>query len=493
MLVRHSLRCIYLLGWLWLPLQIYSQTPLGGHADPSGSGQPPAAQSSAPAANATRTGRELFKVHCEKCHGADGTGRAARGPLPEITDFTDPSWHERRDDEQLLASILDGKGKDMPAFRAKIGQDRARAVVAHVRSFDPTTNKSGKRPERASASPNGFEDEVRRLEKEMEAVKKQLRQLSEESIAKERSKPPEPSPPPSKPSQPSPAPDAPKPSSPAATGAPDVRELFRQHCVKCHGEDGTGTKARRKTGIPNFTDTSWQARRDNAQLLASVLDGKGDEMPPFREKLSEEQARNLITHVRTFAGSAEKAMQNQQEWPGEIHPWTGKSGDDKAAAPASDETGESQPPGCFLQKLVPWLGTFHPPSVHFPIALLTVAAVAELLRMVTSKQWCDTVSRYCVWFGTLTAVPAGVLGWCRVGFHLVDASWVVTTHRWLGTSTVAGAVLVLVLSELSRRKDRPRMQMCFRFALLVVAAVVLVTGFFGGAVVFGLHHYAWPG
>jgi hypothetical protein len=66
------------------------------------------------------------------------------------------------------------------------------------------------------------------------------------------------------------------------------------------------------------------------------------------------------------------------------------------------------------------------------------------------------------------------------------------THRWVGTSTVACAGLVLVLGEVSRRPDRRRTRMAFRVSLFVVAALVLVTCFFGGAVVFGLDHYAWP-
>jgi hypothetical protein len=59
------------------------------------------------------------------------------------------------------------------------------------------------------------------------------------------------------------------------------------------------------------------------------------------------------------------------------------------------------------------------------------------------------------------------------------------THRWLGTFTVACAGLVLVLSERSRQPDRRRTRVWFR-------GTPLVTGFFGGAVVFGLDHYTWP-
>jgi hypothetical protein len=53
--------------------------------------------------------------------------------------------------------------------------------------------------------------------------------------------------------------------------------------------------------IPNFTDASWQKKRDDAQLLATILDGKEPDMPSWRAKISEEQARGLVVHVRGFA------------------------------------------------------------------------------------------------------------------------------------------------------------------------------------------------
>ncbi len=142
--------------------------------------------------------------------------------------------------------------------------------------------------------------------------------------------------------------------------------------------------------------------------------------------------------------------------------------------------------------MIRWLGKFHPPLVHFPIALLTAAAVAELLRLATGKPAFDAISRFCVWFGTLTAVVAGILGWFLGGFRFTDASWVMMVHRWVGTLTVAFAVLVLVLSELSRHPTRGRTQVWFRVILFVAAALVSVTGFFGGAVVFGINYHDWP-
>jgi mono/diheme cytochrome c family protein/uncharacterized membrane protein len=270
---------------------------------------------------------------------------------------------------------------------------------------------------------------------------------------------------------------APGPSAPKATRA-QARELFEKHCAKCHGKDGTGSEERDNLPkIPNFTAVSWQNKSKDAQLVASILEGKGtqgEEMPSWRGKISEEQARGLVVYIRAFAPTTRQSVQGQQK-----------------VATSADRAEARAPRGLF-EKMIRWLGNFHPPAVHFPIALLTAAAVAELLRMATGKDAFDAITRYCVWFGTLAAVAAGVLGWFLAGFHLTDASWVLMTHRWLGTSTVACAGLVLVLSEASRRPDRRRTRVCFRVTLLVVAILVSTTGFFGGAVVFGLDHYAWP-
>jgi uncharacterized membrane protein len=195
-------------------------------------------------------------------------------------------------------------------------------------------------------------------------------------------------------------------------------------------------------------------------------------MPPHRGKISEEQARGLVAYVRSFA------------------PATGKSGQEEQEGP--DLTQEAGSSRSLFEKSIRWLGRFHPAAVHFPVALLVAAAVAELLRVATGQPAFDAISRYCVWFGTLAAVIAGVLGWFLAGFQLRDDSWVLTTHRWLGTSTVVCAALVLVLGEVSRRPDRRRTRICFRFALLALAGLVSVTGFFGGAVVYGIDHYRWP-
>lgn len=149
--------------------------------------------------------------------------------------------------------------------------------------------------------------------------------------------------------------------------------------------------------------------------------------------------------------------------------------------------------GSGLARLIGWLGNFHPPSTDFPIALLISAAVAELLLMVTGRPMFDAAARFCVWLGSLGAVGAVTLGWFFAGFRLSDLDWIMTLHRWLGTGAGVLAIGLLILCVLAHRPDDRgrRVLAWYRVALFVAAALVAANGFFGGAMIYGLDHYAW--
>jgi uncharacterized membrane protein len=251
--------------------------------------------------------------------------------------------------------------------------------------------------------------------------------------------------------------------------------------VKCHGKDGTGSRARsRYTEIPDFSNASWQAGRSDQELTDSILDGKGSAMPPAEDGVGEEQARGLAVYVRAFTPAVGQEARVEHAEAGDVQ------GQDLP------ESSLASPSPGFAEKLIRWLGKFHPPAVHFPIALLSAAAVAEVLRMATGKPEFDEITRFCIWLGALTALGAGLLGWFLGGFHLADASWVMMAHRWLGTLAVLWAGLVLLLCEMSRQPGRLKARICFRCTLFLMALLVSVTGFLGGTVVFGFNHYQWP-
>lgn len=80
----------------------------------------------------------------------------------------------------------------------------------------------------------------------------------------------------------------------------DVKKLFKQHCIKCHGADGAGQTAFGEiVGAADFTDAEWQKKVDDQRLVNSMTHGRG-QMPSFGKKLSEQQIILLLKYVRAF-------------------------------------------------------------------------------------------------------------------------------------------------------------------------------------------------
>ena len=140
------------------------------------------------------------------------------------------------------------------------------------------------------------------------------------------------------------------------------------------------------------------------------------------------------------------------------------------------------------QHFVSWVGHFHPALTVFPIAMILSAALAELLRLWTKAPWLDGASRWCMIVGGIGAAITAPLGWAFATEH--GGSWTLEVHRWLGTAAGAGGVVLLVLSELARRRGGGTLTL-FRSVLFLAVPLVMATGFFGGAMVYGLHEYDW--
>lgn len=142
-------------------------------------------------------------------------------------------------------------------------------------------------------------------------------------------------------------------------------------------------------------------------------------------------------------------------------------------------------------RFLSWLGRFHPAAAHFPVALLIAAAIAELLGRVRQVDGLDAVVRFCVWTGAIGAVVAAPLGWFNAGWDLTHDDRVLAIHRWAGTATLLWGVLLVVLIEVSRRRDTTGWRRS-RFAALMIAAVLIgLVGHFGGMLVFGTDYYLW--
>jgi len=109
------------------------------------------------------------------------------------------------------------------------------------------------------------------------------------------------------PSAPSTQPQTPS-AQPAGGGggsAATIAELYNKNCVVCHQADGKGAPMFKEQGIPDFTDAAWQAKETDADFIEVITNGKEEggkkKMPAFKDKLTSEQIKEMVTYVRNFA------------------------------------------------------------------------------------------------------------------------------------------------------------------------------------------------
>jgi mono/diheme cytochrome c family protein len=120
------------------------------------------------------TAVQLFEQRCARCHEEDGTGSSLRDNVPQIPNFRNRAWHVGRSDVELVVAILEGKGTRMPAFAGRISEPEARALVKHIRAFEPSS-----RP-RTVAPATDFDRRFRELQMELEDLRKRFWKLAAE-------------------------------------------------------------------------------------------------------------------------------------------------------------------------------------------------------------------------------------------------------------------------------------------------------------------------
>jgi quinol-cytochrome oxidoreductase complex cytochrome b subunit/mono/diheme cytochrome c family protein len=208
---------------------------------------------------------QIYLAYCLGCHDADGRGKSVRGAMSEIPDFTSVKWQNSRKDSDLLHSILEGKGKLMLPMKDKLSPADAKHLVSLVRQFEGEKQVVKLEPKQPSVTPTPVEPTV--VPEPKRTRKSAPASPIFETIARTR----------------------------------EATAMFRQYCLLCHGVDGKGIAMRAgMPAIPDFTNLSWQEKSSNAQLKASILEGKGPLMPAFRGRVGEEQARDLVAYVRAF-------------------------------------------------------------------------------------------------------------------------------------------------------------------------------------------------
>src|SRR5215475_5618730 len=138
------------------------------------------------------------------------------------------------------------------------------------------------------------------------------------------------------------------------------------------------------------------------------------------------------------------------------------------------------PDGIERAHLLQFVGRFHPLSVHFPIALLLLVPLFEILGRKRNVPFLLASVDLLLLLATCGAILAAALGWClaRGGGY---SGPLVRQHMWSG---ILVAVVAWFCWWLRSRADSRV------YCALVVAAVGLVSfaGYRGGQVAHGVNH-----
>jgi mono/diheme cytochrome c family protein len=186
------------------------------------------AEGADPVSARAKAAGQLFVQNCVQCHGQDGRGGPARPTMPDIPDFTNATWQRGHTDPQLVVSVLEGKGRLMPAWWGRLSDVQAADLVAYVRMFGPA------RAVATETAPSEYSAQFEKLRQQWDELQQQVQAL--------------------------PAPT----TAPAVTGG--AGRFFGQNCAGCHTIGGGALTG---PDLKNVTQ-----RRDRAWLVNLLLDPK---------------------------------------------------------------------------------------------------------------------------------------------------------------------------------------------------------------------------
>jgi len=137
------------------------------------------------------------------------------------------------------------------------------------------------------------------------------------------------------------------------------------------------------------------------------------------------------------------------------------------------------------ESLLPTFGRFHILVVHFPIALLFMAALAEFLHTIKSSSGRSPTAFACLGVGALGAVLAAASGWVHADVEPLGSSVeeLLFRHRWLGVAAAVSSSVAFFLVAFAPQRGLARK--LYRGLLALSVFVVAVGAHYGGSLVYG--------
>jgi uncharacterized membrane protein/mono/diheme cytochrome c family protein len=254
--------------------------------------------------------------------------------------------------------------------------------------------------------------------------------------------------------------------SPTRDIGSEVQGIFAAKCATCHGPDLAKPKGRfgyvldlrRVAANPEMVIPH---HPDESELWVLV---QRDEMPPGDSPhgpLSSAQKEVVRTWIAAGAPDALAA------------------GGDYQRSDQPEPLATARVRLATLDRFILWLGKFHLLVLHFPIALVFAAVLAEALSVWRRSSVPSETVRFCLWLGALSAVPTACLGWLfAAGGNGSGSPQLLLAHRWLGTAASVWLVMTAAFTE--RDALRRKRSLKVRLLLIITSLMIALTAHLGG-------------
>jgi uncharacterized membrane protein len=133
------------------------------------------------------------------------------------------------------------------------------------------------------------------------------------------------------------------------------------------------------------------------------------------------------------------------------------------------------------------IGKLHVLLLHFPVALIIVAALADALWLRWRKPLFREAGYYCILLGALAAIPTMITGSMLIDTLKLTVSEAALgeIHETLGILTTSIVVLAAGVRLLGRNKLTKTWAWMYGALMAGLLVLVSLTGHFGGMLAFG--------
>jgi len=143
-----------------------------------------------------------------------------------------------------------------------------------------------------------------------------------------------------------------------------------------------------------------------------------------------------------------------------------------------------------LARTVQFVGRFHPVLVHFPIALVIAALLAEIIALFARPDFFRAAGRFTIILAGISVIAAAPTGWASAAFaQYPGLDETLEWHRWTGT--VAGILIVTcaALSERAACTGNRKLHRVYFGALITTTLLTIVVGHLGATLIYGPDHF----